>query len=140
MLTFGTCAISVVDADSSYRGTFKAMCSILKVCFWALARNNHKGLSVEHYHHFLNKIVTIASEEHGSIQVIHQVYKLAQYAWNSAQIHGTDITRSLVALGRDLLFPHDTKLRPLPKLNEQHNAELSEYLQNMSDNSNKLKL
>jgi hypothetical protein len=135
VLTFGTCAVIVVDADSSFRGTFEAMCSILKIRFWALARNNHKGLSVEHYHRFLNKIVTISSEEHGSVQIIHQVYKLAQYAWNSATIHGTDITRSLVALGRDLLFPLDTELRPLPKLNDRNNTELFEYLRKMSNDS-----
>ena len=92
LLTFGTCAVIVVDADSSFRGTFEAMCKILKVHFWPLAHNNHKGLPVEHYHRFLNKVVTISAEEQGTLQIISQVYKLAQYTWNSAPVHGTNIS------------------------------------------------
>ena len=135
LLTFGTCAVIVVDADSSFRGTFEAMCKILKVHFWPLARGNHKGLSVEHYHRFLNKVVTISAEEQGTLHIIRQVYKLAQYAWNSAPVHGTDISRSLIAIGRDLMFPLDIELRPLPSLNESNQSELYEYLRSMSNNS-----
>ncbi|GFH46278.1 hypothetical protein CTEN210_02752 [Chaetoceros tenuissimus] len=111
------------------------MCKILKVHFWPLAPGNHKGLSVEHYHRFLNKVVTISAEEQGTLHIIRQVYKLAQYAWNSAPVHGTDISRSLIAIGRDLMFPLDMELRPLPSLNESNQSELYEYLRSMSNNS-----
>lgn len=50
ILTFGMCAVIVVEADNSFRGAFEQMCKILKIHFWPLAHNNHKGLSVEHYH------------------------------------------------------------------------------------------
>ena len=59
VLTFGMVAIVVVDAGSRFRGTFEAMCKILKLTLWPLSRGNHKGDSVEHYHRFLNKTQTI---------------------------------------------------------------------------------
>ena len=59
VLTFGMVAIVGVDADSRFRGTFEAMCKILKLTLWPLSRGNHKGDSVEHYHRFLNKTQTI---------------------------------------------------------------------------------
>ena len=60
VLSFGMVAIVVVDADSRFRSTFEAMCTMLKLTFWPLARGNHKGNSVERYHGFLNKAHTIA--------------------------------------------------------------------------------
>ena len=42
-LTFGCCAVVVVDDGSTFKGTFQAMCTALGITFWPLAQGNHKG-------------------------------------------------------------------------------------------------
>ena len=55
ILTFGMCApVIIVDEGSNFKVAFQEMCDILKITCWLLARGNHKGLSVETYHRFLN--------------------------------------------------------------------------------------
>ena len=66
VLTFGICSVVVVDSDSKFMDVFEEMCSKLNIVFWSLSRGNHKGLSVERYHRFLNKTQTIAGTERGT--------------------------------------------------------------------------
>ena len=66
ILSFGVCSVVVIDADSKFCGEFEAMCTILKIIVWPLARGNHKGLSVERYHRFLNKTQTIVGNDRGT--------------------------------------------------------------------------
>ena len=95
------CAVMVVDADSKFRALFEETCTKLNIIIWFLARQNHKGLSVERYHRFLNKTQTIAGQDRGTHMSILQNHKLSQYAWNSAPIDNTNVTRSMAALGRE---------------------------------------
>lgn len=50
----------------SFKGAFNAMCQSLILNYDVLAKRNHKGLSVEHFHRFLNKSATIAAEDRGT--------------------------------------------------------------------------
>ena len=59
--------------------------------------------------------------------------KVSQYAWNSAAIDNTDITRSMAAVGRDFRFPLDVEMMPSPTLNSPENANLFQYLRDVSD-------
>ena len=61
--------------------------------------------------------------------------KVSQYAWNSAAIDNTDITRSMAAVGRDFRFPLDVEMMPSPTLNSPENANLFQYLRDVSDES-----
>ncbi len=133
LLTFGMCSVIVVDADSKFRSAFEDTCKKLRIMFWPLARGNHKGLSVERYHRFLNKTQTIVGHERGSHLTILQNAKLSQYAWNSAPIDNTDVTRSMAAVGREFRFPLDVDLSPTPVLNDSQNSTLYEYLRTMSN-------
>ena len=63
VLTFGIVVVVVVDTDSKLLGTFKAVCSTLKINFWPLARGNHKDNSVKQYHRFLNKTQAIVGQD-----------------------------------------------------------------------------
>ena len=47
------------------------------------------------------------TNERGSVRVALEAILLLLYAWNSAPIPGTDLSRSLVAVGREFLFPID---------------------------------
>ena len=101
----GMCYIIVLDDGTPFKGAFVAMFQSLNLNYEILAKRNHKGLSVEHFHRFLNKSVTIAAEDRGTIDIFVPVGIAAGYAWNSAPIDGTDILRSIPAIGRELHFP-----------------------------------
>ena len=45
----------VVDADSQFKLTFKAICKILHIMYWHLLRGNHEGNSVGNITVFLTK-------------------------------------------------------------------------------------
>ena len=135
ILNFGISAIVVVDDGSTFKGAFKAMCEQLKVTFWALSRGNHKGLSVERYHRYLNKTQAIVGNDRGTHKTFIQNAKTSQYAWNSAPIDNTDIVRSLVAVGREFRFPLDIELCPVPPLNDKQNGALAQYLRDVSNDS-----
>ena len=97
------------------------MCTALDLNYDILANRNHKGITVEHFHRFLNKSVKIAMEDCQSNDVFVHTGIAAGYAYNSASIDGTDILRSTVAIGRQFRFPIDINLPALPQLT-QNNA------------------
>ena len=135
ILNFGMCAVIVVDAGSNFRGIFEEMSKLLDITFWPLARGNHKGNGAERYHRYLNKVQTIEGNNVGSNTNFMRIAKTTQYAWNSAPIDGTDIVRSMAAVGRDFRFPLDVKLSEIPTPNDSNNNALYDYLRNVSTDS-----
>ena len=135
VLSFGMVAVIVVDADSKFQGIFESLCDTLKLVFWPLARGNHKALSVERYHRFLNKTQTICGNNRGTHESFITNVKTLQYAWNSAPIDNTDIIRSVAAVGQEFKFPMDMELQPTPTLNDSSNSALFQYLRHVSCNS-----
>ena len=95
------------------------MCTKLVIIYCCLLRGNHRGNSVERYRRFFNKTQAIAGNDRGIHGVYLQNAKTSQYAWNSAPIDNTDITRSMAAIGRDFRFPLDVSLLPTPILNTE---------------------
>ena len=75
----------------------KVQCKALNINYDILAKRNHKGLSVEYFHRFLNKVKTIAMEDRKSYDAFLSTGIAAGYVWNSALIDGTEILRSTVA-------------------------------------------
>jgi hypothetical protein len=45
--------------------------------------------------------------EHDNVRIALKCLLLLLYAWNSCPVWGTDISRSLVAVGREFAFPID---------------------------------
>ena len=101
--------------------------------FWPLERGNHKGNGVEKFHRFLNKTSKIQENDHGTHNGIAHTVKTSRFAWNSAHIDGTDIDRSVAAIGRKFKFPLDIELGLLPTLNDDSNSALTDYLRNVSN-------
>lgn len=62
---------------------------------------------VERVNRFTNKCLKVMTNEHDSVCITSEALLLIIYAWNSAPIPGTDLPRSLVALGRVFSFPID---------------------------------
>ena len=83
---------------------------------------------VEHFQRFLNKSVTIAAEDRGATDMFVPAGIAAGYAWNSAPIDGTDILRSIPAIGRELHFPLDINLNAAPKLIQNNAQAVLDYL------------
>lgn len=135
ILTFGICAVVVVDSDSKFKSVFKDMCNKLNLMYWPVSRHNHKGVTVEKYHRYLNKCQTIVGQDSGTHMYILQNYKLTQYGWKSAPIDNTDVPRSLPATGREFGFVLDVDLGPLLNMNDETNKELYNYLRNVSIHS-----
>ena len=67
----------------------------------------HDGMIVERINRFLNSSLTIFCNEHGANIVALEGILMALYAWNSAPVVGTDISRSLIVVGREFQFPID---------------------------------
>ena len=63
VFSFGMVAVVVVDADTKFLHLFEDMCTALNITFRPLSRGNHKGLSIERYHQFLNKTQTIIGRD-----------------------------------------------------------------------------
>ena len=99
-MKLGLCHLVVLDDGSPFKGAFIAMYDALNLNYDVLAKCNHKGITVEHFHRFLKKNVTIATEDRGTNDIFVPVGIATGYAWNSAPIDDTDILRSIPAIGR----------------------------------------
>ena len=104
------------------------MCPALNLNYDFLAKHNHKGLSVEHFHCFLNKSVTIAVEERSTNDIFVPSSIVSAYVWSSAPIAGADIIRSVPAIGRVLNFPFDINLNEVPELIHNNAHATLDYL------------
>ncbi len=62
---------------------------------------------VERVNWYLNKGLKIMTNKQDSVRVALKAILLLLYAWNSCPIPGTDISRSLVAVGHEFAFPID---------------------------------
>ena len=128
LMEFEMCHLIVLDDCTPFKGTFVAMCQTLNLNYDILAKRNHKGLSVEHFHRFLNKSVTTAVEERGTNHIFVHIGIVTAYAWNSAPIDGTDIIRSVPAIGRAFHFPPKIYLNAVPKLTQNNAHATLDYL------------
>ena len=128
LLKVGFCGLIVVDDGSTFKGLFKEVCAILTIDLHVAARGNHKAVGVEHFHRFLNKAVAIAANDRGTNTVFVEAAHTAAYAWNSSPIDGTDIIRSVPAVGRPFRFPFDLSLAPTPTPTQQQASDVHAFL------------
>ena len=106
-LRFGFCHTIVIDKDSKFLSVFRESMELLKINFHMLSGDNHNPMLVERINRYLNKGLRIMTNERGTVRVAMECILLLLYAWNSCPIPGTDISRSMVAVGREFQFPID---------------------------------
>ena len=106
-LRFGFAHTVVLDKDSKFFGVFRESLDLLKINHHVLSGDNHDGMLVERLNRYLNKGLCIMSNERDSVRVTLEALLLLVYAWNSCPVPGTDISRSMVAVGREFSFPID---------------------------------
>lgn len=107
ILTHGIPHTLVLDKDSKFYGTFRETCDLLQMNVHTLSGDNHKGMLVERFNRYLNRGLRVLTNERESVRVSDEALDLLAYAWNSAPVAGTDLSRSLVAMGREFSFPID---------------------------------
>ena len=100
------------DAGGTFAGFVLQLCEILGVATYAVTRENHRATLCERFHRFLNKIEKIHAAEHQTFEEWLMGVWFAIHAWNSAPVDGTDVIRSVAAIGRDFPFPIDVSGEP----------------------------
>jgi hypothetical protein len=96
----------VINKDRKFRKTFEATMLLLNVNLHVASGGNHDPVLTERFHVFANKSLSLFCNERDSM-----------YAWNSAPVIGTDISRSLVCVGREFKFPIEYTSSPHVNLN-----------------------
>ena len=135
IMTFNMVAVTVVDVNSLFLKDFEKICTILCIHFCPLYRDKHKGNNTERSHRFLNKTQTIGGNDRGTQKCFLKNAKTTQFAWNSAPMDNTNITRSVPTVGRDFKFPLDIECLALPSFNNAGNNVPINYLCHVSTNS-----
>ena len=97
----------VVDKDSKFLGEFAKTASFLKINIHVLSGENHDPMLVERVCKYLNQCLQIFCSERGTNRVALEGILMSLYAWNSAPVIGTDISRSLWVTGREFNSPID---------------------------------
>ena len=109
---FGLPRLIVVDADSKFCGIFQKTFENLGIHVEVVSRENHKAVRNERFHRYLNRVQQINTADTGSFFQWKQGVTFALYGWNAGPIDGTNIPRSVGAIGREFPFPLDTQTRP----------------------------
>ena len=125
ILQHGFCHTVIVDADPKFKAVFQETMRMLQVNFHMASGNNHDSILVERFNLFLNKGLKILCTERSTTRSFIEAAQLLTYAWNSAPMAETDISRSLVAVGREYLFPIDVVDQPSPNPNLSAQQKLS---------------
>ena len=127
LMKFGVYHLVVIDDDPPFKDAFVTICLVLALNYDILAKRNHKGLTIENFHRFLNKAATKEMEDRQNNDVFFSRDSRG-YAWNSAPIDGTDILHSVVAIGREFRFSIDINLSALPQLTHNNIQSIIDYL------------
>jgi hypothetical protein len=101
------CHTAVLDKDAKFFGVCSKALDLLQIHRHVLSSANHNPMLVERVNQYLTKGLKVMCNERDSIRVALKDILFLLYAWNSCPVPGTDISRSLVALGREFAFPID---------------------------------
>ena len=106
-LRYGMPHLIITDADSKFKGEFKDMAELLKLKHHTVAKGNHNAIFVERFNRFLNSGLRVFNNDRGTNRVFVEGALTLCYAWNSCPVTATDLSRSLLAVGREFQFPID---------------------------------
>jgi hypothetical protein len=105
VLCYGFCHTIVLDKDSKFFGICREALDLLKINCHVLSSGSHNPMLVECINCYLNQGLCIMCNERNSNRVALKAILLLIYAWNSCPVPGTDISRSMVAVGHKFAFP-----------------------------------
>jgi hypothetical protein len=88
-------------------GVCREAIDLLKINCHIPSSANHNPMIIERINRYHTKGLKIMCNERDSVRVALEAILLLLYAWNSCPVPGTNISRSLVAVGREFAFPID---------------------------------
>jgi hypothetical protein len=106
-LRCGLCHTVVLNKDSKFYGVFRKSLDLLQINCHVLSGDNHNPMLVECLCRYFNKGLCIMTNKRDTVRVAPEALLLLLHAWNLCPVLGTDISRSLVAVGRKIAFPID---------------------------------
>jgi hypothetical protein len=107
LLCYGLSHCVVTDPDSKFKGEFKKAFATLGIYHHMDARGKHNGIIVERFNRFLNSGLRVFNNDRASNRVFIEGAQTLLYWWNSCPVLGTDLSRSLLVVGREFRFPID---------------------------------
>jgi hypothetical protein len=107
LLRYGLSQLVITDPDSKFKGNFKEAFLILKIQHHLSTRGNHNAILVERFNRYLNSGLRVFNNDRDTNRVFLEGAQTLTYAWNSCPVLGTDLSRSLLTVGREFRFPID---------------------------------
>jgi hypothetical protein len=104
IMRYSFCHTVILDKDSKFFGVCWESLDLLKINCHILSGGNHDPMLVEQINRYLNKGLKIMVNKHDSPCIALEAILLLIYVWNSCPVPGTDISHSLVAVGREFQF------------------------------------
>jgi hypothetical protein len=105
ILRYGFCHTVVLDKDSKFLGICREALDLLQINCHILSGNNHNPMLIKRINWYLNAGLRIMTNEQDSVRIALEAILLLIYAWNSCPVPRTDISCSLVAVGREFANP-----------------------------------
>ena len=130
-IPFGIPRLIIVDDDGLFKGVFQATFQQLQMPILPVSPENHKACRNERFHRYLNKVQKINSADTGTLEQWKQGTLFAVYNWNAGPIDGTDIPRSVAAIGREFPFPIDL-VPALPRKGTSEGQQVLDHLDSVS--------
>jgi hypothetical protein len=107
LLRYGLPQLVITDPDSKFKGNFKQAFETLKIQHHSSARGNHIAILVERFNCYLNSGLRVFNNDRGTNRVFLEGSHTLTYAWSSCPVLGTDLSQSLLIVGREFRFPID---------------------------------
>ena len=133
-LKFGLCLMVIVGDGNTFRGEFEQMYEMLNMRFHIVAKRNYKAVGIEQYHKFLIFSQRIESERRQTPEAFVEIGMVTACAWDASPIDGTDIIRSVPAIGRELRFPIDMNTAQKPQQSNNKALTMANYLRLLDRN------
>jgi hypothetical protein len=107
LLRYGLAQCVITNPDYKFKGNFKEAFATLKVNHHLSARGNHNAILVERFNRYLNAGLQVFNNDRETNRVFVGGTHMLTYAWNSCPVLGTDLSRSLLTVGREFHIPID---------------------------------
>ena len=101
----------VVDKGNEFAGVLSTVLDTLHISKETASPENHRRIRNKRFHKVFNKVQKINTAEYSNFFLWLQGVLFAAYAWNTTPADGTDIPRSVAAIGREFPFPIDIGLQ-----------------------------
>ena len=115
LLNFVLSCLIVIDDSYNFKGIIGELYVSLKLPVQLLTKYNAKDLYMEHCRRVLDTTVTVASEYRDRQRPNFVAVVVATiFVWDNVPINRTDIIRSIVGIGRPLMFSIDVEMNKIP--------------------------